>query len=232
MTLRLFLDSADPVAWQRWLPSGLFHGVTTNPTLLKRAGQPCTLPYLQSLTLQALDLGCREVHLQAWGKDAEALQECGSLLARFGPEDRIVVKLPVTEAGIAAGHRLIEAGVPITFTACYEIPQVLLAAALGARYIAPYLGRISDMGREGHVEVIEMQRTLAGVGASVRLLVASLRQPSDLTTLAVTGIDTFTIGPPIAASLFSSEATAAAAAQFEWDASGERDVSGERHASD
>jgi transaldolase len=226
MTLRLFLDSADPRAWQRWLPSGLFHGITTNPTLLQRAGQSCSLSHLHSLAQQALDLGCREVHLQAWGKDAATLQECGSLLARFGPEGRIVVKLPVTEAGAAAGHRLIEAGVPITFTACYEIPQVLLAAALGARYIAPYLGRISDMGREGHVEVIEMQRTLAGVGASVRLLVASLRKTSDLTTLAVAGIDTFTIGPLIAANLFSSEATAAAAAQFEWHASGERDASG------
>ena len=44
MALRLFLDSADPKAWQQWLASGLFHGVTTNPTLLRRAAQPCTLP--------------------------------------------------------------------------------------------------------------------------------------------------------------------------------------------
>ena len=43
MALHLLLDSADPSAWEQWLPTGLFGGVTTNPTLLKRAGQPCTL---------------------------------------------------------------------------------------------------------------------------------------------------------------------------------------------
>ena len=43
MALRLFLDSADRAAWADWLPSGLFHGVTTNPTLLRRAGVPCRL---------------------------------------------------------------------------------------------------------------------------------------------------------------------------------------------
>ena len=42
MTLQLLLDTADPAAWRMWLPSGLFRGVTTNPTLLRRAGQPCT----------------------------------------------------------------------------------------------------------------------------------------------------------------------------------------------
>ena len=59
MALRLFLDTADPEAWERWLPSGLFHGVTTNPTLLQRAGQPCDLPRLQGLSARALVLGAR-----------------------------------------------------------------------------------------------------------------------------------------------------------------------------
>jgi transaldolase len=40
MPLQLLLDSADPAQWHRWLPSGLFRGVTTNPTLLRRVGQP------------------------------------------------------------------------------------------------------------------------------------------------------------------------------------------------
>jgi len=54
----------------------------------------------------------------------------------------------------------------------------------------------------------------------VRLLVASLRHPSDLPRLAAAGMTTFTINPAIAAGLFASEATQAAAAQFEQDAIG------------
>jgi hypothetical protein len=40
MPLRLLLDSADPAAWAEWFPSGLFHGVTTNPTLIAKSGRP------------------------------------------------------------------------------------------------------------------------------------------------------------------------------------------------
>ena len=146
MALRLFLDSADPADWRQWLPSGLFHGVTTNPTLLKRAGQPCDLASLRALSQEALALGVRELHLQAWGSD---LLSCGRALADLAP-GRIWIKLPITRAGVEAARGLLADGLPITFTACYEPAQVLPAVALGVDYIAPYLGRISDLGRDGH----------------------------------------------------------------------------------
>ena len=216
MTLRLFLDSADPQAWRQWLPSGLFRGITTNPTLLRRAGQPCSLEGLERLCGQALELGAQELHLQAWGAD---LLACGRALAALAP-GRIWVKLPITRAGADAARSLIAEGHAITFTACYEPAQVLLAAALGAEYIAPYLGRIGDLGRDGHGELVRMQRCVDGVGSPLRLLVASLRSPDDLARLAAEGLDTFTISPAIAAALFAVEPTEAAAAQFERDAAG------------
>ncbi|MCT0225711.1 transaldolase family protein [Synechococcus sp. CS-1328] len=217
MTLRLFLDSADPNDWEAWLPSGLFFGITTNPSLLRKAGQPCDSDHLRQLSRRALELGAQELHLQAWGSSTAELVRCGTALHAIAP-DRIVVKVPVTSTGAAAAKQLISSAIPVTFTACYEAPQVLIAAALEARYIAPYLGRISDLGRDGHAELITMQRCLDGVGSSVRLLVASLRQASDLSRLAAAGMTTFTMSPAIAAGLFASEATDAAAAQFEQDA--------------
>ncbi len=219
MRLRLFLDSADPQAWSQWLPSGLFHGITTNPTLLKQAGQSCHLDHLRQLSQRAMELGCRELHLQAWGGDAASYLACGRQLAALAP-GQIAVKLPVTREGAAAARSLIAEDVPVTFTACYEVPQVLIAAALGAAYIAPYLGRIGDQGRDGHTELVSMQRSLSGLGSSVRLLVASLRQPAELGRLAAAGLDTFTISPAIAAAVFANEATAADALSFEVDAGG------------
>jgi len=41
--MQLYLDSADPADWARFLPLGVFRGVTTNPVLLERAGQACTI---------------------------------------------------------------------------------------------------------------------------------------------------------------------------------------------
>jgi len=217
MSLRLFLDSADPSAWAEWLPVGLFHGITTNPTLLRRAGQPCRLDHLADLSRQAFELGCRELHLQAWGGTAETMEACGRSLAALAP-GRVTVKLPISRTGSIAAQQLIEAGIPITFTAGYEVEQVLVAAALGARYFAPYLGRICDQGRDGHTEVATMQRCLDGVDSNLRLLVASLREVKDLVSLAACGIDTFTISPAIASALFQSPATTRAAEQFQRDA--------------
>lgn len=217
MTLQLLLDTADEQAWRQWLPSGLFRGVTTNPTLLRRAGCPCTLPELQRLAERAFSLGAQELHLQTWGADVESASACGLALGAIDPA-RVLVKVPLTRDGAETARQLIEAGLAVTFTACYEAHQVLIAAALGARYVAPYLGRISDSGRDGHAELIAMQRCLDGLGSSTRLLVASLRRPDDLTRLAAAGMGTFTISPDLAAALFASEATAAAAAQFEHDA--------------
>ncbi|MEB3263795.1 MAG: transaldolase family protein [Synechococcus sp.] len=217
MGLRLLLDSADPSVWRQWWPTGLFRGITTNPTLLRRAGQSCTLEGLAELSEQALALGAEELHLQAWGSGVEELEQRGRALAALAP-GRILVKLPVTETGVRAARPLREAGIPITFTACYEPAQVLVAAALGARYIAPYLGRIGDLGRDGHAVLGAMQQALDGVGSPTRLLVASLRSPEDLPRLAAVGCDTFTLGPAIAAALLASSATAAAARQFEHDA--------------
>jgi transaldolase len=219
MPLHLLLDSADPAQWHRWLPSGLFRGVTTNPTLLRRVGQPCTLEHLRPLAAEALALGAGELHLQAWGADVEAATACGMALAAIDPE-RVLVKVPVSIQGAETARRLIAAGLAVTFTACYEVPQVLIAAALGARYIAPYLGRISDGGRDGIATLTTMQRCLDGVSSSTRLLVASLREPAELASLAAAGLNTFTINPALAEALFRCEATSAAAAQFEIDAAG------------
>ena len=219
MALRLLLDCADPQEWERWLPSGLFQGITTNPTLLRRAGQPCTLDHLAQLSARAADLGCREIHLQTWGNDGPQQLANGRALAALDRQ-RVFVKVPITRQGAAVARDLIAEGVPVTFTACYEVAQVLVAAALGADGIAAYLGRICDRGRDGHGELIAMQRALEGVGSGTRLLVASLRQPEDLARLAAAGLAHHTISPAIAAALFGSPDTAAAAECFERDAEG------------
>lgn len=216
--LRLFLDTAERAEWQRWLPGGWFAGVTTNPTLLRRAGVPCELPALAALAHDAIVMGAGEIHLQAWGEHADALLACGRSLAAI--DHRVCVKLPLTAAGLLAAHELIGDTVRVTFTACFHASQVLPAIALGADYVAPYLGRINDSGRDGFAEVERMQRVVAAQGAPLRVLVASLRLPEDVARLAAAGLKTFTISPALAEALLHNAQTAAAVAQFEADAGG------------
>lgn len=211
--IRLFLDTADTIQWQNWLPTGVFYGVTTNPLLLERAKVICCVEQLKDLARQAFNLGAKEVQLQTWGTTVDALEKTGQLLAAI--DDRIVVKVPITKIGTEAASRLIEQGIRITLTGVYAVHQVLIAAALGADYAAPYLGRINDIGRNGRDDLVGMQRAIAGVGSATRLLVASIRSVDDIAFLATQGLDTFTFQEAIAAAFFDVIATNQAATDFE-----------------
>lgn len=211
--LRLFIDSADKVEWSKWLPTGMFYGITTNPAILERDGVHCTLPALSALSSDAFALGATEMQLQAWGGSTDALFECGLQLAEM--DDRIVVKVPITREGIEAGNRLLREGVGVTMTAVYTTHQAFSAAALGATYAAPYLGRMNDNGRAGIDNIIDMQRIVEASDSDMRVLVASIRQASELAELAAEGLDTFTFSPAVAAQLFNDSLTINAAAEFE-----------------
>lgn len=217
VTLRLFIDSADQGVWAELLPLGLFAGITTNPTLLKRTGVASSVPGLQHLVGSALELGCKELHLQAWGSTSAEFLACGRALAALAP-GMVVVKLPLIEQGLQAASTLVQADERVTLTACFGVSQALVAAALQTTYVAPYLGRISTGGADGIAEVSAMQRCLAGVGSRTRLLVASLRSVEDLIRLAPCGIDTYTLAPNLIRQLWANRATDAAVAQFERDA--------------
>jgi TalC/MipB family fructose-6-phosphate aldolase len=209
--VRLYLDTADRAAAEDLLRTGLFAGLTTNPTILQRSGLGVAdTPEIYEWAVAA---GAREVFFQAWGEDADTLVERGQRLRELGPE--VVVKVPASRAGAAACARLTAHGAPTLLTAVYAPGQVLVAAAAGATYIAPYLGRLNDAGRDGIAEVTAMQEVLAATGASTKILLASIRDVPSMVALARRGIDCFTIGPPVAEAFFAEHLTAAAVAAFE-----------------
>lgn len=213
---RLFLDTADKVVWQELLPLGIFHGVTTNPTLLERADEPCTTKHLHNLAQIALSIpGCHEFMCQAWGSSAPEMYKIGMELSK-PDRSRIVVKVPVTKEGTKAAACLIQSGVRVCLTACYNSHQAIVAAGLGAEYIAPYLGRMSDNDKDGMEECLKMQEIVKGMGSSTRILVASIREVDSMAALMALGkMDTFTFNPDVARELFEEPLTLDAAAEFE-----------------
>ncbi|MCK9997396.1 MAG: transaldolase [Candidatus Krumholzibacteria bacterium] len=214
--MQLFLDSADPADWRRLLPLGFFHGVTTNPLLLERAGQPCTVTNLRTLAGEARDLGAREIQMQTWGRNLEQMVETGGKLAEIaGPDLTVVVKVPATAEGFQVARTLLGYGHSVTLTAVYTPGQVMAAAGLGAAYAAPYLGRLDDAGQDGVTTILTMHNILSGTGSQTRLLTASLRTAEQVVDLAAKGLDTFTFGPAVADQLLVSDLTAAADADFQ-----------------
>ncbi|PID80114.1 transaldolase [bacterium DOLZORAL124_64_63] len=214
--LQLYLDSADPDHWERLLPLGVFRGVTTNPVLLERAGQACTLANLETLVRRAVDLGCGEIHLQTWGRTPEEMIHHGSQLALMaGLGIATLVKIPCTTAGLQVAEKLAASGCRITLTGIFNPAQVVLAAGFDADYAAPYLGRLNDAGRDGPATVRAMHDILRKSGSRTRLLVASLRHADQVWGLAAQGLDTFTLNAAVMAELLTEPLTATAAADFQ-----------------
>lgn len=216
---RLFLDTAVESEWEELLPTGLFHGITTNPTLLEKADQPCTVENLHRLASKAFTgakgvPAVNEFMCQAWGANADDLYKIGIRLAEPDKE-RIVVKVPVTLTGVQAARRLIHHGVRVCLTACYHRQQAVISAAVGAEYLAPYLGRMNDAGKDGIQECLEMNYIVEGMETGTRILVASLRDSETLAELASSGMDTFTFSADVARELFHEPLTREAAKDFE-----------------
>jgi TalC/MipB family fructose-6-phosphate aldolase len=209
--VRLYLDTADRAAAEELLATGLFAGLTTNPTILQRSG--LGVADAPAVHAWATAAGAREVFFQAWGEETPTLVARGRELRALGPE--VVVKVVASRAGAAACAQLAREGVPTLLTAVYAPAQALVAAAAGATYIAPYLGRLDDAGRDGLAEVTAMQEALAATGSATKILLASLRDVESMVTLARRGVDCFTIGLEVAEALFADELTAAAVAAFE-----------------
>jgi transaldolase len=213
----LYLDSADLTELQACLPHPAVHGVTTNPTLLQRAG--IGRAEVPGLLKRCIELGARQVQAQVYSSEVDAmLEDAQALLPQFD-SGQLVIKIPATRQGLDAGARLIAQGVSVTFTAVYAPEQAHFAAQLGAAYAAPYLGRLDDSGINGLALIGQMQSLVARRPSSgTRLLVASIRSREAYLSLLGLGVGAITIPPRLFAELLDHPATLAAERGFLADA--------------
>eukprot|EP01035_Chromulina_nebulosa_P038237 gene38237-51651_t len=171
----LYLDSADLAELETCLPHPVVHGVTTNPTLLKRAG--VGLAAVPGLLARCIELGARQVQAQVHSEHVDGMLEDARALLPHFDLGQLVIKIPATRQGLDAGARLIAQGVPVTWTAVYAPGQAHFAAQLGAAYAAPYLGRLEDAGTDGLALIAHLGLTdydLGGYSLGARTTVRML----------------------------------------------------------
>ncbi|WP_448073221.1 transaldolase family protein [Georgenia yuyongxinii] len=207
----IFIDSAVREDVLPLLETGIFAGVTTNPTLLRQAG--ITLDTLPALVETLRGAGARTVFVQTWGATQDELTQHAELLrGRCGD---VGIKVPIGVAGLALVHQLKAQEVPTLLTGVYKREQILPAIQSGADWVAPYVGRMSDNGRDGVQQTIAMQRVLDSTGSATRLLVASIRSAGDVADMAEAGVNGFTMRPARWRELVEDELTTEAIETFE-----------------
>jgi transaldolase len=208
---RLFLDSADTGHWAQAQVAGWTRRVTCNPLLIDAAGLPVTLETAQLLARRADELELDELHLQAWPDEHGRWEPRAAALAALSP--RVVVKLPAIGEALRAIPSLKARGTRVLVTAVSNPLQGLWAAELGADYVAPYIGRLAEAGRDPY-GLLEALLALQRRGGPT-VLAASVRDLDTLGRLVALGVGAVTLRHALLSSACADPATQEAVTQFE-----------------
>jgi transaldolase len=181
-----FIDTADIDEIRQGLDWGMVDGVTTNPSLIAAQGKPY-LPTVQEIAR----LVPGPVSGEVLATELDEILDQGRRLAELA--ENVVVKVPLTPAGLSAARTLKDEGIPTNVTLCFSANQALLAAKAGAAYISPFVGRVDDVGLVG-MELIEQIMTIYEAYAfETKVLVASVRHPEHVLRAALLGADVATM---------------------------------------
>ncbi|HEX4634026.1 MAG TPA: fructose-6-phosphate aldolase [Gemmatimonadales bacterium] len=207
--MKFFLDTANlkDISWAA--QAGLIDGITTNPSLLaKFAGDVDPRDVLKEIC----SLVEGPVSAEVIAIDAEGMVSEGESLMKIA--DNIVVKIPMTEAGMVAVRRLSRQGIKTNVTLCFSSVQCLIAAKAGASYVSPFIGRLDDVGQEGMDVIRETRVIFDNYQYATEILAASIRHPRHVVDAAMVGADVATLPPDILKKLLQHPLTDRGLEQF------------------
>ena len=198
--MEIFLDTANIDEIREAFSWGVIDGVTTNPSLIAKNGKD----FIQTI-YEIAELVNGPVSAETIAQDTEGMVREGKLLAQIHPQ--IVVKIPLTPAGIAATKQLSAAGIKTNVTLCFQANQALLAAKAGATYISPFLGRLDDVSQQGVGLIEEIVQIYDNYGFETKVLAASIRHPKHMVDVALAGADVATLPFGVLRKLFNHPLT-------------------------
>lgn len=159
--MKFFIDSADIEEIKEAMSWGIVDGVTTNPSLIKKAvekyKQKDIIIYLRTIFSVLNDLPVSVEVIST--KHEEMLEEALKLHELFDSHGDVAIKIPVNTAesekhsqfeGIKTIKALADEGIHVNATLVMSPEQALIAAKAGARYVSPFAGRIDDFLRNTH----------------------------------------------------------------------------------
>jgi len=203
--MKLYIDTANlaeirEMAW-------LVDGVTTNPSLVAVEKRPFREVIAEICTLVQGPVSAEATALDTDGMLAEARE-----LAKI--HKNVVVKVPMTLAGMKAVQRLAEEGIRTNATLVFSANQALLAAKCGATYVSPFVGRIDDVGGDGMELVSQILEVYEAYAFPTEVIVASVRHPQHVLQAALLGADIATVPYAILKRLFDHPLTDAGIERF------------------
>lgn len=216
--MQVFLDTAKIEEVREVVEMGLISGVTTNPSLMMKAGRNDYMDAVREICyLVQGDISAEVVSSDAPSMLAEARE-----IATWSPH--VVVKIPSTPTGLRAMKQISEEdvdlerlcqgcpwfgecdtpieearelaevwGMRVNATLVFSANQALFAATAGASFVSPFVGRLDDIGQDGMQVVADIVAIFEAYGFATGVIAASIRHPLHVTQAALVGADIATV---------------------------------------
>lgn len=207
--MKLFLDTADFAEIKQGVDWGVIDGVTTNPTLIAKAGQDHETQVKKICGIVG------NVSAEVVSEKTDDILVEGRRIASW--HKNVIVKVPMTPDGLAAGKVLAGEGVRVNVTLCFSVNQALLAAAIGAYIISPFVGRVDDINEDGIQLVRDVVNAYRQQDIKTKVLAASLRGPFHVSQAALAGADIGTMPFSVLQAMFKHPLTDAGLKRFKED---------------
>ena len=209
----LLIDSANLEGIKKIYDIFPVDGVTTNPSILKAAGKE---PLSQLRKIRAFIPHGAQLHVQTISQTAEdIIKEAEFILGELG--DNTYIKIPVFDQGIKAMKILSSRGINTTATAIYTPMQGFIAGKAGAKYVAPYVNRLDNIGFDGVKIAKNIHDMLERHHLNTKVLAASFKNSQQVLTLCEYGIGSITAAPDVLEQLINLDITSKAIEDFNKD---------------
>ncbi len=198
--MKFFIDTADINEIREAESLAILDGVTTNPSLIAKAGKP-----FKETILAICDVVKGPVSVEVTATDVDGMLKQGRDYASWSKY--VVVKLPTTREGIKACKVLSGEGIKVNMTLCFSPNQALLCAKAGATYVSPFVGRVDDISQDGMQLIRDIVLIYKNYGFSTQVLTASVRHPMHVVEAAKAGSHVATIPFKVLDMLFNHPLT-------------------------
>jgi len=195
LKIKIFADGADKPGMLQLNANPLIQGMTTNPTLMRKAGladfEAFAKDILQSITVKPISLEVFSDEFSEMRRQALKIN---------GWAKNVYVKIPITntrgESSLPLVRELTREGVKINVTAILTPEQVAgVAQALNPKVpavVSVFAGRIADTGVDPMPHMREAKKKLAGL-PQAELLWASVREVLNIFQAEACGCDIVTV---------------------------------------
>ena len=198
--MKLFIDTGNIKDIERFADLGIIDGVTTNPSLLaKESGD-----FRENLK-KICGIVKGPVSGEVTATDFAGMMQQGHDIAKI--DQHMIVKVPLTPAGIKACKALAGEGIRVNVTLCFSAAQALLAAKAGAYFVSPFVGRLDDVGTNGMELIREIIEIYNNYDFTTQVLVASARHPIHVIEAARMGADIATCPATVLDALYNHPLT-------------------------